>query len=146
VNQEPVPSIPLGQGERDRIVGMVLSRVLVLYGERGLGIYRDPAARKEVAMVSCPSSHPEAKARLCASPHSGGIGPLYMNIHDETREAFTLVRPCACELRSDQEGSQGPSWRQGHQGPHSVSQGRWGCLRSGLDPESLCQRTPRRMP
>jgi hypothetical protein len=70
---------------------MVLSCVLVLYGERGLGIYRDPAARKEVAMVSCPSSHPEAKARLCASPHSGGIGPLYMNIHDETRESGVLT-------------------------------------------------------
>ena len=42
-------------------------------------------------MVSYPSSHPEAKARLCASLHSGGIGPLYMSIHDETREAFALV-------------------------------------------------------
>jgi len=42
-------------------------------------------------MVSCPSSPPEAKARLCASLHSGGIGPLYMNIHDETRETLALV-------------------------------------------------------
>ena len=41
-------------------------------------------------MVSCPSSHPEAKARLCASLHSGGIGPLYTNIHDETRESGVL--------------------------------------------------------
>ena len=42
-------------------------------------------------MVSCPSSHPEAKAQLCASLHSGGMGPLYMNIHDETRETLALV-------------------------------------------------------
>lgn len=52
----------------------------------GPRISRSPAARKEVAMVSCsPSIHPETKVLLRSSLHHGGTKLRYKESQDESK-------------------------------------------------------------